>query len=142
MQSPTFIIDGNNVAFYNSKKPRLQYLITLLKELNKFGATIPIVSHELLFRIDDKKGLQSLIQKGKLLQTPQNVDCDLFILETCKKLNGLIISNDSFKHYKTHFSQEISHRFPFMIIRSSKGVLLPILPWKHQLKSSGVIISD
>lgn len=142
MLSPTFIIDGNNVVFYNSKKPHLQYLIALLKELKKHGNTIPIVSHELQFRIDDRNGLQALIQKGIILQTPQNVDCDLFILETCKKVDGFIISNDSFKEYKPYFLHEISHRFPFMIIRSSNGLLLLILPWKHQLQTSEAISDD
>ena len=137
MHSITFIIDGNNVVYNNSKHPRLQHLIILIKDLKAQGTVIPIVSHELQFRIDDSKGLHSLIHKRLILQTPKNTDNDVFLLETCKQTQGFIISNDSFKQYKASFSNEIHRRLPFMIIRSSKGGYLPILPWLHQFSTVG-----
>jgi hypothetical protein len=132
MKDSTFIIDGNNVAFYNSKQPRLQQLVILAKELKNLGKVIIIVSHELQFRIDDKIGLQSSINKKKILQTPKGVDTDLFILETSKKTNGFIISNDHFKQYKKDFLTEISQRLSFMIIQLPQGKYQPILPWSKR----------
>lgn len=137
MEAMTFIIDGNNVVFNNTKQPRLQQLLVLMKELKKFGKVISIVSHELRFRIDDKRGLDSYIQKRKIYQTPKGVDADSFILETSKQLNGIIISNDHFKQYKNEYTREISRRQPFMIVRLKDGRNQPIIPWLGRLPLMG-----
>ncbi len=137
MKNSLFIIDGNNVVYYNSKQPRLQQLIILTNELKEFVRVMVVVSQELQFRIDDKKGLLSLIKNKKILQTPKGVDMDRFILEIANKTQGIIISNDCFKQYKREYNYEISRRLPFMIIKTDKGKYQPILPWLEKNSSIG-----
>lgn len=136
MDKPVFIIDGNNVVYYSQGLPKLQKLMLICKELKNIGRCIPVVSHELRYRIDDKKSFLRLLKAKKLVQTPKGVDQDLFMLEMAKKTAGYPVSNDHFRAYRAEYGCEIKRRLPFMLISNPKGGYQPVLPWIQKFLKS------
>ena len=107
MEKPTFILDGNNIAFKNGKTIQLKRILALNEEVEKLGSTLIIVSHELRYRVDNKVHLEQLIDNQTLLESPKGVDCDLYLLESAKQIKGVVISNDQFRQYRKQYFDEL-----------------------------------
>jgi hypothetical protein len=129
-----FVIDGNNVAFHlRTKKPELNPLLVLIQRIQEVGSVFPVVSSELKFRIDDPKTLQKNISEQKIHETPPNTDSDHFILEMAAQLNAYLVSNDQFKEHRSLYSNIITRRCSFMLVRMPNGEIMTILPWIHHI---------
>ena len=111
MDKVYIIVDGSNIAFYkrtHNKKAKynnLEIVKDFLKDLSK---KVPIcwetiIDASLRHRIDDKDALEKDIKKGLIIQCPDKIEADRFILEFFSRHpeNTLIISNDNFKEYKS-----------------------------------------
>ncbi|MGQ4874039.1 MAG: NYN domain-containing protein [Promethearchaeia archaeon] len=110
MDKIILIIDGSNVALFkrNQKKEALianfHILLKYLKEIKQeyhIGWEI-LIDASLRYQIDDKEQLEKFIKTGIIVQCPNGIEADIFILEYYRRhpKNTFIISNDNFKEYK------------------------------------------
>lgn len=127
------VIDGSNVA-HNSNgnkhsKPVLQNIILLAKELKQAGFTnISVISDaSLKHRIADIDRLNELKELVKYMEAPAENPADIFIIQHVKLHHCLLISNDTFREWKTRdpwIAENIDfYRMSFMI--NGDSVLLP-----------------
>lgn len=112
------IIDGDNVAFYGTKTPKLSNLLLIKAQIVKSGKSSLILVKANLRHIFDKKiEFEKSINNFDVYQCPAGVDDDLFILETAKIFSSLIISNDCFKEYRIKFPIIVKKIIKYMILR-------------------------
>jgi len=110
MDKVYIIVDGSNIAFYkrtHKKKAKFKNLEIVKDFLQDLSKSFPIcweivIDASLRHMIDDKNALERAIKKGLIIQCPDSIEADKFILEffTRHPENTLIISNDNFKKYK------------------------------------------
>ena len=109
MDKVYIIVDGSNIAFYKrthkktAKYNNLEIVKNFLLDLSKkFPIRWEIViDASLRYAIDDKVALKRAIKKGVIIQCPENIKADQFILEFFSRhpKETLIITNDNFKEY-------------------------------------------
>lgn len=116
------VIDGDNIAHSykrTNKKARLQNLVLAIDwaKHNKFKPIL-IVSWRLIKRIDDSRGLDQLIECGKIHQIPKGIDDDIVILQVAKDKHAIILSNDQFRNYHEKFDPKFikQMRIPFVLL--------------------------
>ena len=107
MDKVFIIVDGSNIAFYkrtHNKKAKYNNLEIVKDFLQDLSKNFPIcweivIDASLRHMIDNKNALERAIKKGLIIQCPDNIEADKFILEffTRHPENMLIISNDNFK---------------------------------------------
>ncbi len=110
MDKVYIIVDGSNIAFYkrtHKKKAKYKNLEIVKEFLHDLSKNFPIcweivIDASLRHMIDDKDALERAIKKGLIIQCPDKIEADKFILEFFSRHpeNTLIISNDNFKKYK------------------------------------------
>ncbi|MFW9930703.1 MAG: hypothetical protein ACFFD1_15040 [Candidatus Thorarchaeota archaeon] len=95
-QNKIIIIDGTNLAC--ETKPPSLFNINLAEEflVNLGFDIICFVSPALKYRIKEKEKLLEKIKFRQIIQTPAGSYDDRFILETAKRFNAYILSNDKF----------------------------------------------
>jgi hypothetical protein len=120
--NPKVVIDGNNVIHYSTtpsspKKARIEQLLEVIKDLEQRGFdVIPLISAKTKYYIDKKGLLKKLLSQGAILEIPTGTDDDLYILETARKLQAKIVTNDLFRDYVKKFPEIYKERLPFMIV--------------------------
>jgi len=117
------LVDGSNVAFFNPTQKGLGRFDNLLafssflRDLNKkYSIQYEIlVDASLKHKIDNEQGLESALNKGKIIQCPSRTEADYFILEYFKRHeeNVIIISNDNFSQYNVSNLRQC--RFAFIL---------------------------
>ncbi len=110
MDKVYIIVDGSNIAFYkrtHKKKAKYNNLDIVKNFLLDLSKKFPIrwelvIDASLRHAIDDKGALERAIKKGVIIQCPENIKADQFILEFFSRhpKETLIITNDNFKEYK------------------------------------------
>ena len=110
MDKVYIIVDGSNIAFYKrtqKKKAKYNNLEIIKHFLIELSKKFPIrweivVDASLRHLIDDKDALERAIKKGLIIQCPDKIEADKFILEFYSRHpeDTIIISNDNFKKYK------------------------------------------
>jgi hypothetical protein len=98
---------------------------SLLKE--KGYEPIIIVDASLLYEIDDRTQLESLIDEKIVWQVPAETSADYFVIETAERLNGLVISNDRYQSYLDKYPWIDERRIPLMIIQGHVELYEPKL---------------
>ena len=103
------LIDGSNVAFFQRNKKKkakvenLEILLNFLENINtKFNIEYQtFIDASLIYKIDDLKKTDEMIQIGKIIQCPSGLKADDFIIEYALRHpeETIIISNDCFKEY-------------------------------------------
>lgn len=106
MDNILIILDGSNIAHHKQdldKKARYKNLELLTNYLKLLKKRFPIkweliVDASLRHNIDKKHKLESLIDKGRIIQCPSKSEADNFIIEFHKRHpeNAIIITNDNF----------------------------------------------
>ena len=101
------LVDGSNVAFFHptfKQFARYENLHLIIKYLTDIKKKFPInfqilVDASLRHKIDNKKALEVLIKKVKIIQCPSKREADFFFLTFFQRHKGnvLIISNDDFR---------------------------------------------
>ena len=86
------------------------------------------VSSCLKKQIDDKPSFHHYLNKKIFVETPAGDDCDLFILETAKQFNALVLSNDLFKNYASQYPIVRKRRVSFIIFDDT--IIIPQLAVK------------
>ena len=109
MDKVYIIVDGSNIAFYkrtHKKKAKYNNLEIVKNFLLDLSKKFPIrweivIDASLRHAIDDKSALERAIKKGVIIQCPENIKADQFILEFFSRhpKETLIITNDNFKEY-------------------------------------------
>lgn len=127
MLNLVFIVDGNNVAFDKGKKGKIKRIQAMIEYLQSHGEVLIIISPSLRYRIDERRALESLIAQQLILQTPNGIDMNTFLLEASGKTKGLIISNDQFREYRKKYPRIGSKLLPYMMI-PFQGKLEIIIP--------------
>ncbi len=134
LQQRKIVIDGSNVA-HNSKngqtgsKPLIENIIKLVKELRKRGfEDIKVISDaSLRHRISDHNKLDELKKMVDYMEAPAERAADLFIISYVRQQHCLLLSNDTFREWKTQdpwVAENIDfYRLSFMINQDT--VLLP-----------------
>jgi len=140
-ESVLLIIDGNNIVFNNKREAILNRLSDLIYEIQSIGRYLVVVSHELKYRIDNRKKLEKFLSTDEFVETPKGEDSDRYILECAQKLNGYIISNDQYRQYKGQYTDEINRRLSFMFITLETKTQV-ILPWKNDFLEKTIVLSS
>ncbi len=120
-----FVVDGANIAFEvrtAKNKPRLTNIHTLIKkfERNNIQNYKIICDRSLFYCIDDKKNYAHLLKNDNVLESPENVPADVFILQFAFDKNAFIISNDRFKNFNMLYEDNWinKHRISFRFIEN------------------------
>jgi len=134
MQQRKIVIDGSNVAYNNKNgqtgvKPLIENVIKIVNELRKRGfEEIKVISDaSLRHRISDHNKLHELKKMVEYLEAPAERAADLFIIGYVRQHHCLLLSNDTFREWKTQdpwVAENIDfYRLSFLINQDS--VLLP-----------------
>jgi hypothetical protein len=102
----SLIVDGNNVAYYLSRKgaPRVQNLILARQSLRQAGyRPIIVVSAALIHKIDRPEVLASMMDGTSVIESPRGRNDDLTIIRLAEKRNAEILSNDRFLDWQDRF---------------------------------------
>jgi hypothetical protein len=118
----TIVVDGANVAHEikaKGGKAKTSNLMAMRDELTERGFTpIIIIDATLRHDIDDAPALEAMIERGHVLQAPAGTDADYFVLETAKREDAKIISNDLFRDRRDQLEDLDDRRVPFMIVNA------------------------
>lgn len=93
------IVDGSNVAWQGSEggeRPRLANLLGVRRELRAHGF-FPIrtfIDAALVYQIDRRAELETLIGRGEILVADPGTDADEQILEDARSLRAAVVTND------------------------------------------------
>ena len=68
--------------------------------------------------IDEKENYSKAVKDGLIIESPEGIPSDIFILQLAYENDGYIISNDKFKEFRSIYSKEWieEHRISFKII--------------------------
>ena len=112
------IVDGSNVAHATEgAQPRLKNILLVRDKLIAEGLEpILVVDAALRHRIDDPRGLEQLVDDGKINQAPAGTDADYFILSFARELDAAIVSNDRFKDRIAAFPEAEEDMIRYMIV--------------------------
>ncbi|TFF86336.1 hypothetical protein EU519_01460 [Candidatus Thorarchaeota archaeon] len=102
----TLIVDGNNVAYYLSRRgvPRVSNLILARQSLRQVGyRPIIVVSAALIHKIDRPEVLGNMIDGVSVIEAPRGRNDDLTIIRLAQKRNAEILSNDRFLDWQDRF---------------------------------------
>ena len=116
MSKRVAVVDGANIAYIeksNQGDPRISNILSVRSLLKEKGyEPIIIVDANLLYEIDDRTQLESLIDEKIVWQVPAKTSADYFVIATAERLNGLVISNDLYQSYldNTHGSMNAGSR--------------------------------
>lgn len=125
------VVDGANVAYIEKSQkgdPKVSNILAVQEVLEKKGfEPLIIVDASLVYEIDDKAQLESLIDNQIVRQVPAETDADYFIVEIAEEFNALIVSNDQYKAYQSEFSWIEKRRVPLMIINGNVELYEPKL---------------
>ncbi|MHA1990437.1 MAG: NYN domain-containing protein [Candidatus Hodarchaeales archaeon] len=111
------VLDGTNLAC--DIKPPSMNNIKIAQELliSKGFESICIVSPSLKYRISEKEEFLKEIHDGNFIQSPAGSYDDRFIIETARKFNAYILSNDKFSDLKEYKDEVKKRRMTFTFIR-------------------------
>jgi hypothetical protein len=119
-EKEVIVVDGANVAHEmqtKSGKARASSLATMRNTLMEMGfKPIIIVDASLRHAIDDPDQLEKMFDRNEVLQAPAGTDADYFVLETARREDCKIITNDRFKDYQDKFENIREKRVPYMIV--------------------------
>jgi hypothetical protein len=125
------VVDGANIAHIeksNQGDPRVSNILSVHSLLKEKGyEPIIIVDASLLYEIDDRTQLESLIDEKIVWQVPAETSADYFVIETAERLNGLVISNDRYQSYLDQYPWIDERRIPLMIIQGHVELYEPKL---------------
>ncbi len=115
------VIDGANVAHEEKTaegKPKVSNLVAVRRLLEEEGFDpIVIVDATLRHEIDDPQQLEALFDDQRVRQAPAGTDADLFVLQTAKEFDGLVVSNDRYDRYRNRYAGQLERLIPVMIVR-------------------------
>jgi hypothetical protein len=111
------IIDGTNLAF-ETKPPCLKYIQIAQEALLAYGfETICFVSSALKYRIKETEQFLREIKAKRIIEAPAKSYDDRFILETAKKFNGWILSNDQFRDLTEYADEVLKRRITYSFVK-------------------------
>jgi hypothetical protein len=115
------VVDGTNVAFEQKSedgRAMLDNILQLRSLLLECGfEPIIIVEADLRYEIDNREGLEELLNRGEILQAPADTEADFFVLKTAELENLKFVSNDLYNKYRDQFPWIRERRVPFMLVK-------------------------
>ncbi|MDY6958902.1 MAG: hypothetical protein SVK08_07055, partial [Halobacteriota archaeon] len=94
------VIDASNVAYWEDAKPKLGSVLAILDKLDELGISyLCVVGPRLRHVIDDRVGLEKLLKRSNVVQSPAKKDADIFVIDYATKYDAKIISNDQYNEY-------------------------------------------
>jgi len=140
-----FIVDGANIAFEarsSKNKPKLSNILALIEkfERNKIENYKVICDRSLFYCIDNKKEYSQLIKNSRIIESPENIPADVFVLQVAFNKNAYMISNDQFKEFHSIYTKEwisknrISFRIIDGIIYFDKLIVKEVETWEKKAK--------
>jgi hypothetical protein len=100
------VVDGNNIAYHLAPKgrPRAANLVLARRSLLSAGyRPIIVVSPALVHQVDKPNALRELIDVGHVIEAARGKNDDLFIIQTARKSNADIVSNDRFLDWQDRY---------------------------------------
>ncbi len=101
------VLDGSNVA-YNSanrkdQKPRVANILLMVRFLKTKGfERVSVISDaSLRHRIEDPEKLPELEEAAEYIEAPAEKPADVFIIQHVRNTHCLLVSNDTFREWKT-----------------------------------------
>lgn len=114
------VMDGSNIAYLETSrggKPRVDAIERVRHSLIDMGyRPIVIVDAALWHQVDDPERLNHLIDTGVINQAPAGTDADVFLLETAKREDARIVTDDRYKDHEARFPEAEARRTPVMIV--------------------------
>lgn len=130
------VVDGANIAYSERSHegdPKVSNILAVRAALEKRGyEPLVIVDASLVYEIDDRPQLESLIDNQVVRQVPSDTDADYFIIKTAEKYKAIIISNDQYESYREGHPWVEKRRVPVMIIRGNVELYEPGLEENHE----------
>lgn len=115
------VVDGANVAYVektNDGKPKVANLTRVQHALEDEGFDpIIIVDASLVYEVDDREQLESLLDQQVIRQAPAETDADFFVLQTAEDYKAQVVTNDQYEDYQERFPWIGEKRLPFMIVK-------------------------
>jgi|GEM_PF-56270 len=94
------VIDASNVAYWEDAKPKLGSVLAILDKLDDLGISyLCVVGPRLRHVIDDRVGLEKLLKRSNVVQSPAKKDADIFVIDYATKYDAKIVSNDQYNEY-------------------------------------------
>ena len=104
---PYIVVDGDNVAYFDSDKPLAKNLKCTYFQVKKLGYTpIMFVSATLRHTIDSTLELVRMINLNWVIETEEGEDEDIFIIKEAQSKNCDIISNNNYKKYIDQYNRD------------------------------------
>ncbi|MDY6966219.1 MAG: hypothetical protein SVM80_09695 [Halobacteriota archaeon] len=98
------VIDASNVAYWEDAKPKLGSVIAVIDRLDALEISyLCVVGPRLRHVIDDRVGLENLLKRSNIIQSPAKKDADVFVLDYANKYNSRILSNDQYNEYRSKY---------------------------------------
>lgn len=114
------VVDGSNIAYLETTKdgkPTVDAIEKVRGQLETMGyRPIVIVDAALWHQVDDRDRLNKLIDEGVVNQAPAGTDADYFVLETARRENARIVTDDRYRNYADRFPSSEERRTPVMIV--------------------------
>jgi Zc3h12a-like ribonuclease protein len=114
------VVDGSNIAYLETTKdgkPRVDAIERVRGQLETMGyRPIVIVDAALWHQVDDRDRLNKMIDEGVINQAPAGTDADYFVLETARRENARIVTDDRYRSYADRFPDSEERRTPVMIV--------------------------
>ncbi len=113
------LVDGSNVAHSSEgERARLGNITVVCDKLREEGYDpVVVVDAALRHQIDDRAGLERLVDSGSIRQAPAGTDADYFILSFARELNAAIVSNDRFRDRQKAFPDALKRLIKYMIVK-------------------------
>ena len=117
-QERVAIVDGSNVAHSSEGDvARLHNISLVCAKLREDGfQPIVVVDAALRHQIDDVRGYERMVEKGRIKQAPAGTDADYFILAFARELDAAVVSNDRYKDRLAAFPEARDRVIRYMIV--------------------------
>jgi hypothetical protein len=114
------VVDGSNIAYLETTKtgkPRVEAIEKVRARLTEMGyRPLVIVDAALWHQVDDPDRLNRLIDQGVINQAPAGTDADVFVLETARRENTRVVTDDQYRDLAKRFPDHAERRSPVMIV--------------------------
>lgn len=114
------VVDGSNIAYLETTKdgkPRVEAIEKVRSQLEEMGyRPVVIIDAALWHQVDDPDRLNRLIDQGVINQAPAGTDADVFVLETARREDAKIVTDDQYRDLTERFPDHEKRRSPVMIV--------------------------
>jgi predicted thioredoxin/glutaredoxin len=115
------VVDGSNVAHEEkslSGKPKVSNIVAVRRTLEEQGfEPLVVIDASLKYDVDDPDQIEALIEHRSIRQVPAGTDADYFIIQIAEQHDARIVTNDTYREYRSQHPWIAQRRLPYMIVK-------------------------